>query len=94
MKNENSSLQEQKSIRSKIADKIDISDTALIKMDGNRGVVLENYKGILEYSDKRIRVKINPHTAEISGKGLEIRVITDELLYITGNISGVMFAED
>ena len=60
---------------------------------GNRELTLENYKGIIEYTDTCIRVKANPHIVKITGTGLEIRNITQELLYITGKISGFGFCQ-
>lgn len=97
--NEHSEQRCRPSIRERIADAVDISkdiilDTVLIRMTGTHEIILENYKGILEYSDKRIRVKTNPKIVNISGSLLEIRTITDELLIIAGGISGITFTED
>lgn len=77
--------------RERFADAVDISkdiilDTALIKMIGNRELTLENYKGIVEYSDNCIRIKAKPNIIKITGTNLEIKTITQEMLYITGRI--------
>lgn len=78
-------------IRERFADAVDISkdvilDTALIRMIGNRELTLENYKGILEYTETCIRVKAKPYIIKITGSGMEIKMITQEMLYITGRI--------
>lgn len=99
MKSDKKSSAENNSIRRRIADKIDMSkeiilDTAMIRVSGNNQLVLENYKGILEYGDRCIRIKINPKAVKIVGNRLEIKIITDEVLYIIGEIAGIMFTEE
>ncbi len=78
-------------LKERFADAVDISkdvilDTVLIKIIGNRELTLENYKGIVEYTDSCIRIKAKPYTVKITGTNLEIKVITGEMLYITGRI--------
>lgn len=90
--------EEKPTMREKLADAVDISkevllDTVLVSCIGNRELTLENYKGIIEYTDTCIRVKANPHIVKVTGTGLEIRNITQELLYITGKISGFGFCQ-
>ncbi len=85
-----------KSIREKFADAIDISkdvilDTVLIKTIGNKEITIENYKGILGYSDTCIKIKAKPQCIIINGKNLEIGTITEEMLYISGNICEILF---
>ncbi len=87
------------SIREKIADAIDISkdvilDTILIKAIGNKEITIENYKGILEYSSVCILIKAKPKNAKVSGKNLEIGTITEEMLFISGNISDISFTDN
>lgn len=83
-------------IREKIADAVDISkevvlDAVLVSFIGDRELTLENYKGILEYSDTCIRIKAKPRTVKITGCGLEFKNITRDLLYITGRIDSFRF---
>ena len=82
------------STRMRIADTIGIShDIALnlprIVLIGNAELTLENYEGILEYSDSVIRISANGGGIKIEGRKLEIRTITSEMLFITGNIMNV-----
>ncbi len=87
------------SIKEKIADAVDFSkdiilDSSLMKMTGNRELIIENYKGILEYSDSVIRIKAKPKTIKLSGANLEFKTITDEVLLISGKFSQIAFTED
>ncbi len=83
-------------IRERIADAVDISkdillDTSLMRVTGCRELIIENYKGILEYTDVCILIKANPNAIKISGTELEIKTITDEMLFISGSIAGINF---
>lgn len=83
-------------MRERLADAVDISkeiilDAVLVSFIGDRELTLENYKGILEYSDTCIRVKAKPRTVKITGCGLEFKNITRDLLYITGRIDSFRF---
>ena len=84
------------SLREKLADAVDISkdvilDTALIRMIGSRELTIENYKGIVEYTERCIRVKTKQNMLKVTGTNLEIKTITQELLYITGRITCFSF---
>lgn len=83
-------------LRERAADALDISkevllDTVLITCIGNREMTLENYKGIIEYTDTCIRVKAKPNAVRVTGEKLELRNISRDLLYITGKIGEIGF---
>ncbi|MBR5614089.1 MAG: YabP/YqfC family sporulation protein [Clostridia bacterium] len=83
-------------IRERVADSLDASkevilDFARLEFIGNREVTVENYKSIVEYTEKQIIVETNPHRIKIQGAELEIKSIAREILYITGKISSVEF---
>ncbi len=85
--------------REKVADAIDISkevilDAVVISVIGDRELMLENYKNIIAYSDTCIRVKAKPYPVKITGKGLEIRNINRDLLFITGRIHQFGFIKE
>lgn len=87
------------SIRERIANAVDISkdiilDAAVLHITGTCELIIENYKGILEYSDKCIRVRATPKCVKINGTSLEIRTITDEMLFVAGSITNVAFTEE
>lgn len=82
---------EKSSLREKFADAVDISKDQilgmpLISMIGDREMTIENYIGILEYSDTVMRIKCKAVALRIDGNNLEIRTMTREFLYITGRI--------
>lgn len=84
------------SIRARIADAIDISkdvilDTFLLRTTGTQELIIENYKGILEYSNESILIKATPSNIKICGSELEIKTITDEMLFVYGDISNILF---
>ena len=86
-------------MRRKIAESIDVqgeflTDSVMMRICGTRELILENYKGILEYNDKKIHVKTKPDNVMIMGNFLEIKMITDEILCISGEISGVSFMRE
>lgn len=62
-----------------------------ITMAGNGDMMIENYKGLIEYSRDRIRISTGPGTVKIMGKGLAIREITSEDVIISGDIHTLEF---
>jgi sporulation protein YqfC len=88
--------EEKASLREKIADALDMSKeviigAAKITMIGEKEMSVENYRGIMEYTETLIKVGAKPHNIRISGKNLEIKAITQEMVYITGFIKSVDF---
>ena len=84
------------SIREKLSDMLDmpkdvVQDLAKITMIGERDLTVENYKGILEYSDTIIRLKTNGRGIKITGENLGIRTITDEDIEVYGRINTLEF---
>lgn len=75
--------------KERVADMIDISKDVmlgvpLVTMVGDRELTLENYVGIIEYSDEIIRIKCKSINVSITGHNMELKTMTDEFLYITG----------
>jgi len=60
-----------------------------IVLIGANELTIENYEGILEYSDIQICVGAAGMRIKITGKKLEIRTISAEILFITGFIQNV-----
>lgn len=58
---------------------------------GNKELSIENYKGIIEYSENIIRINTNTHMLKITGYNLEIKTITEEEVLVNGNIAGLEF---
>ena len=55
---------------------------------GNESVLLENYKGIVEYEENVIRLSNN---INVFGSRLNIEEITDDDILITGKIKNIEF---
>ena len=68
-------------------------DVPKITMLVNKNLLLENYKGIIEYENDRIRVNTNKGIIKITGTTLEIKEITSEDLMVNGEISTLEFLE-
>ncbi len=62
-----------------------------ITMAGNGDMMIENYKGLIEYGRARIRISTGPGTVKITGAGLIIREITSEDIIISGDIRTLEF---
>ena len=88
----------QNRIRERLAGAVDVSkdiilDTVLIRITGTSEIFIENYKGILEYTENVIRIKAKPKCIKICGTSLELCNISDEMLCVTGSIDKVMFTK-
>lgn len=78
-------------LRERIADAVDISKDVmlgvpLISMIGDREITIENYVGIIEYTDEVIRIKCKTINLKLIGNDLELKTMTESFLYITGRI--------
>lgn len=58
---------------------------------GNSNLLIENYKGIIEYDNDKIRVNTGAGTIRITGERLTIKEITSEDLMIDGEIATMEF---
>jgi sporulation protein YqfC len=62
-----------------------------VTLIGNLQLVIENHRGIIEYTIGKIRVSVNTGEIEITGKDLEICNITTDEICLDGDISGLMY---
>lgn len=62
-----------------------------LTMIGCRDLVIENYKGIIEYDNNRIRLNTGIGIIKIMGNGLIIKEITSEDILIEGEIISFEF---
>jgi sporulation protein YqfC len=77
-----------------IAERFDLpAETAAglprITITGDSRVLIENHKGLLEYSDELIQVSGGRVRVRISGQGLLLRAMDGEMLLISGKIFAV-----
>jgi len=61
----------------------------LVEITGDSRVLIENHRGIREYSRERIGINVRYGAVQICGSCLEVRRMTKEVLVICGKIDGV-----
>lgn len=64
---------------------------AVITLTGDTELLLENYRGILEYSQTRIVVQTNRCRICIQGEKLEVLYYTDDEMKVSGKFSGISY---
>lgn len=60
-----------------------------ITVTGRGRVVIENHRGLLEYSGTLIEVGAGHGCVRVRGEGLLLRAMDSEVLIISGNVFGV-----
>mgnify|MGYP000859449928 CR=1 FL=1 len=68
-----------------------VLDLPKLTIIGNKDMMIENYKGVIEYGSACIRVNTGLGAVRIAGEGLEMREITSEDIIISGKIRAVEF---
>ncbi len=63
----------------------------LITITGKNTMSIENYKNIIEYSQKKIRISTSAGIVSIDGKKLFLKELTKDSILITGTISNFEF---
>lgn len=62
-----------------------------IELSGNRELLIEGSKGVLEYSTDSVRINTGGMLVNISGRELNLRCISDSALIIDGFILSLSF---
>lgn len=83
-------------IKEKVADMLELPKEVVLNipkfiMLGMGNLIIENYKGIVEYDDNRIRINTGSGMVKISGERLFIREITSEDIMVEGEIKSLEF---
>lgn len=68
-----------------------ILDLPKITMVGNLQIYIENHKGILEYTNTRIRINTKNGVLRITGKDMVLKNIITEEIIIIGDIVQIEF---
>ena len=63
----------------------------LISFVGRTSVVVENYRGIIEYTEKRIRLQTKTCQMTLCGEGLHIDYYTEDEMKISGEIGEIRY---
>ncbi len=61
----------------------------LVELAGDRRVLIENHRGVVQYSREKICVKVRYGTVAVCGCGLELSRMTREQLVISGRINEI-----
>ena len=64
-------------------------DLPRLTIIGNMEIALLNHKGIIEYTEKIIRINTKSGVFKIIGEGLEIKTILSEEIIIVGEIQSI-----
>lgn len=62
-----------------------------ITITGNREILIENYKGLLECTNNKILIQAKNHKLLLEGKALNIDYYTNEDMKISGRILSVKY---
>ena len=65
-----------------------------ITITGFGELVIENYKGILEYEDFFVRINTEVGIVNINGLKLNLKQMTDENILITGKIESIDYEQN
>lgn len=65
----------------------------LLTIAGQSEVCIENYRGILEYTDKLIRIQTKLGKIHVIGRNLQIEFYTNDEMKIVGYITVIEFHE-
>ncbi|QGG47897.1 sporulation protein YqfC [Heliorestis convoluta] len=68
-----------------------LMDYPKLTMIGNVQLVLENHRGIIEYSEEKMRIMVTGGQIEIVGEKLILKTILPEELVVEGHIKQVRF---
>lgn len=63
----------------------------LVSITGRQEILVENYRGILEYNQNHISLQTKTCRLVIQGKNLHISYYTNEEMKITGMIDSVLY---
>ena len=66
---------------------------SIITITGITEVCVENYRGIIEYTDCLVRLQTKDGQLRLTGKRLNIEYYTNDEMKITGIIEGLVFAD-
>ena len=64
---------------------------SIITLTGKREMLIENYKGIVQYDEKLLKVKTKNGMIELEGSNFLITYLTDEEIKITGHIKKINY---
>ena len=87
-------MQKRKKVQSRINNFLEMpkeitSNEPKLTIQGFKELLIENYKGILEYEEFYVRISTHIGTININGFGLNLKQMTDEDIMVTGKINSI-----
>lgn len=84
------------SLKEKVVEMLELPKEIILNMPkltmiGSRNLIIENYKGIIEYEDNKIRINTGIGIIKIKGERLVIKEITSEDIMVDGEIEVMEF---
>jgi len=88
-----------KNLKEKIAENLELPKEIVLNVPkvillGNKSLIIQNYKGILEYEPDRIKINTTSGMLRICGEKLLIKEISIEDIAVEGGIKLVEFIND
>lgn len=68
-----------------------VLDLPRITMLGNKQLLVENHKGIIEYTSSILRIKLNQGELVIQGSALILAAIQEEQILVEGTVEEVRY---
>ena len=66
-------------------------DEPRIEMTGNREIIIDGCKGVVEYTENNIRLSLGESVMSLSGDNLLIQSFDNDVVIISGQISDIDF---
>lgn len=88
--------QKLKKVKSNIVESLELPKdlmygAVIVTVTGKTEVLIENYKGIIEYTCEKIRLQTKHCQVEIRGKRLLIEYYTNDEMKITGIVGKILY---
>ena len=87
-----------KSVKEKFTEMLELPkdlvlDRPKLTLIGNRDMMIENYKSVLEYDTGILRINTGTGVIRITGSDLSIREITSDDIVVSGMVRSVEFVD-
>lgn len=89
---------DKKSVKEKFTEMLELPkdlvlDRPKLTLVGNRDMLIENYKSVLEYDTGVLRINTGTGMIRITGSGLSIKEITSDDMVVSGSVRSVEFID-
>lgn len=86
-------------VKEKVSDKLNmpkdiVLNMPVIRVVGDKEILVENHKGLLEYTSSTLKLKSNLGNIVLKGSGFQIKDISDENIYISGTMESLNFVKE